>query len=34
VPTLFAVTGALCTVWLVLGWGLHPVPRQGGSGGH
>ena len=33
VPTLFAVTGALCTVWLVLGWGLHPVPRRG-SGGH
>ena len=29
VPTLFAVTGALCTVWLVLGWGLHPVPRRG-----
>ncbi len=33
VPTLFAVTAGLCVLWLVLGWGLHPVPRQG-SGGH
>ncbi len=32
VPTLFAVTGALCAVWLVLGWGLRPVGR--GSSGH
>ena len=33
VPTLFAVTAGLCVLWLVLGWGLHPVPRQG-NGGH